>query len=85
MADQADNEAIGKIAVFGSLGRIPQSWLGYGIAIACVALAFGIRLLLAPILSDQSPFLLFLPAVLVCLISPYCGKGRNSDANVTVD
>ena len=74
MADQAYNEATGNTAVFGSLGRrIPQPWLGYAIAIACVALAFGIRLLLAPILLDQSPFLLFLPAVLIA--SAFGGAG----------
>ena len=81
MADQVYNEATGNTAVFGWLGRrIPQPWLGYAIAIACVTLAFGIRLLLAPILSDQSPFLLFLPAVLIASAFGGAGPGMLATA-----
>jgi len=81
MADQAYNEAPGNTAVFGWLGRrILQPWFGYAIAIACVTLAFGIRLLLAPILSDQSPFFLFLPAVLIASAFGGAGPGMLATA-----
>jgi two-component system sensor kinase FixL len=36
---------------------------GYGAAFASVALAFGVRILLTPVLGDDSPYLLFVPAV----------------------
>ncbi|HET7680967.1 MAG TPA: PAS domain S-box protein [Xanthobacteraceae bacterium] len=81
MADQVYSEATGNTAFFGWLGRrIPPPGLGYAIAIGCVALAFAIRLLLAPILLDQSPFLLFLPAVLIA--SAFGGAGPGISATV---
>jgi two-component system, LuxR family, sensor kinase FixL len=39
--------------------------LGYSVALTCVAIAFGIRLLLTAELQQQAPFLFFAPAVLV--------------------
>jgi two-component system sensor kinase FixL len=39
--------------------------LGYGLAPLAVAIAFLIRLALAPVLGDTSPYLLYVPAVLV--------------------
>jgi two-component system, LuxR family, sensor kinase FixL len=66
---------------FGEMERrLPQPWLGYGIAVASVAVVFGARLLLAPILLDQSAFLLFLPAVLVA--SAWGGAGPGMLATV---
>jgi two-component system sensor kinase FixL len=53
--------------------RLPKPWRGYGIAVASVAVAFAARLLLAPVLLDQSAFLLFLPPVLVA--SAWGGAG----------
>ena len=38
---------------------------GYGAAFASVALVFGVRILLTPILGDDSPYLLFVPAALL--------------------
>jgi two-component system, LuxR family, sensor kinase FixL len=37
----------------------------YGIALAAVAIALGVRLALATPLGDESPYLFFVPAVLV--------------------
>src|SRR5262249_36266706 len=37
----------------------------YGLAVAFVAVAFGLRALLAPVLQSDSPFLLFVPAILL--------------------
>src|SRR5262245_43927491 len=48
-------------------GSANPAWpnaLRYGIAPACVALAFGARVLLGPVLQDQAPYLFFVPAVL---------------------
>jgi PAS domain S-box-containing protein len=53
-----------------SLRRAPQSYVA---AAAFVALAFGIRFVLEPILQDRSPFLPFLFAVVITAI--YCGMG----------
>jgi two-component system sensor kinase FixL len=36
----------------------------YGLALGCVAVAYAAELLLSPILQDQSPYLLFVPAIL---------------------
>ncbi len=48
------------------VGRFPQhEVLRYSIAALAVALSFAARLALVPLLSDQSPYLLFVPAVLV--------------------
>jgi len=41
------------------------TFMRYGVSIAAVAVALGARLLLTPIVSDESPYLLFLPAVVV--------------------
>lgn len=54
-------------------GKISRLALHYGVAVGSIALAFGLRLLLAPILHDQAAFLLFLPAVL--LSSAFGGGG----------
>src|SRR5262249_51253505 len=53
--------------------RIPPLWLHYGIAVAGTLGAFAVRALLAPVLLDQAPFLLFAPAVL--LASAFGGAG----------
>src|SRR5215218_8231577 len=45
------------------LGR--ERVLRYGIAPAAVGITFALRILLTPILHDDSPYLLFVPAVLV--------------------
>src|SRR5262249_13374464 len=42
-----------------------QIALLYGIALAAVGLALAVRLILASILGDESPYLFFVPAVLV--------------------
>jgi len=42
-----------------------RAGLRYGIAPAAAALAFTVRVLLAPILDDEAPYLFFIPAVLV--------------------
>ena len=42
-----------------------QAWLLYGIAPIAIAIAFVARIALSPILHDHSPFLIFVPAVLV--------------------
>ena len=55
--------------------RALQSWIAYGIAVVSVVLAFGARLLLAPVLLDQSAFLLFLPAVLIASALGGVGPG----------
>ena len=81
MADLPFKQPPESYKFFGELERrLPQPWLGYGIAVASVAVIFGARLLLAPILLDQSAFLLFLPAVLVA--SAWGGVGPGMLATV---
>jgi two-component system, LuxR family, sensor kinase FixL len=53
--------------------HLTGAWLRYFIAAASVAAAFGIRVLLGPLLWDQSPFLLFVPAIMVA--SAFGGAG----------
>src|SRR5262245_43319835 len=51
-----------------SLGRWlaeRQTWLLYGIAPIAIAIALAARFLLSPVLHDYSPYLIFIPAVLV--------------------
>lgn len=48
----------------------PLPWRGYGIALLAVALAFAIRLILAPLIREESSFLLFFGAV---TIAAWCG------------
>ena len=50
-----------------------QSALRYGIALAAVAMGLAIRALFAPVLQDESPYLFFVPAVL--LAAGLCGFG----------
>jgi two-component system sensor kinase FixL len=54
----AQSEPAGKLGISDHVVR-------YGVAIAAVAVALGVRLLLAPVLHDQSPYLFFVPAVLI--------------------
>jgi PAS domain S-box-containing protein len=53
-----------------SLRRAPQN---YVVAVAFVAVAFGVRLALEPVLQDRSPYLPFVFAVAITAI--YCGVG----------
>src|SRR5437667_12373305 len=61
----------GKSAIGSALGLAEPQFtarqiaLLYGISVAAVAVALVARLLLAPILGDESPYLFFVPAVLV--------------------
>jgi two-component system sensor kinase FixL len=74
MADPSPPQTIEKSSFLaGAKRRLRGAWWKYGIAIAGVAIAFAIRLLLAPALMDQSAFLLFLPAVLIA--SAFGGTG----------
>jgi two-component system sensor kinase FixL len=56
-----------------ALASIQSGPVRYGIAVAMVAAAFGLRILLVPSLQNDSPFLLFVPAIL--LASGLCGFG----------
>jgi two-component system sensor kinase FixL len=47
--------------------------LRYSVALGCVAIALGARLVLAPMLQDQAPYLFFAPAVLAA--SAFAGLG----------
>jgi len=47
----------------GSTGR--SYWLRYGVAILAVGMALLVKLLLDPLITDQSPFLLLAGAVMV--------------------
>jgi two-component system sensor kinase FixL len=61
-----------------SIGRwhfLRQEALRYGIAPVAVALAFGARLALAPILPEGAPYLLFVPALLVAAAMGGLGPG----------
>src|SRR5690242_19724798 len=58
----ASLQAIDKYQYLSKLGPF---WRGYAIAFAGVIAVFGLKLLFAPLLLDQSPFFLLLPAVLV--------------------
>ena len=49
--------------------------LAYSLALACVALAFAVRLLLASSLPQQAPYLFFAPAVLVAAAMGGFGPG----------
>src|ERR1700674_3918153 len=49
--------------------------LAYSLALACVALAFAVRLLLASSLPQQAPYLFFAPAVLVAAALGGFGPG----------
>lgn len=40
-----------------------RACFGYSLALSCVAVAFGVRLLLQPLLGSQAPFMFFVPAV----------------------
>ncbi len=81
MADPALRACAAPLAFLARLQRgMPRLWLRYGIAIVGTALAFGLRLLLAPVLLDQVPFLLFVPAVLVA--SAFGGTGPGLLATV---
>jgi len=44
--------------------RVRGPWFGYGVAAATAALAFLVELLLAPIFSDRTIFVIFVPAVI---------------------
>jgi PAS domain S-box len=80
MADPVFQQAFEKLSFFDYLERwIQRPWRAYGVAIAMVAATFGIRFLFAPLL-DQSPFLLFLPAVLV--VSAFGGAGPGAFATI---
>jgi two-component system sensor kinase FixL len=48
-----------------SLTLVRSATARYALAAALVALAFGLRALLAPMLQDDSPFLFFVPAILL--------------------
>lgn len=61
-------------------GKISWLTLRYGFAVVSIALAFGLRFLLAPILQDQASFLLFLPAVLISSAFGGAGPGLLSTA-----
>ena len=67
-AQTAMTEAPTPAAPSGAAAASKSDWrrggLRYGIAAGAVALAAGVRLVLTPILSDESPFLFFVPAVL---------------------
>ena len=45
--------------------RRSSPFLRYGVAVIVIALALGVKLLLDPLIADQSPFLLFAAAVMV--------------------
>ena len=49
--------------------------LAYSLALTCVAVAFAIRLLLAPSLPQQAPYLFFAPAVLIAAAFGGFGPG----------
>jgi two-component system, LuxR family, sensor kinase FixL len=55
----------GALGAFGRWLVARQNVLRYGIAPAAVAIALAIRALFEPILRDQTPFLVFVPAVLL--------------------
>jgi two-component system, LuxR family, sensor kinase FixL len=54
---------------------VPRIAKRYGIAPAAVALAFGARALLSPVLGDEARFLLFVPAVLAAGVIGGLGPG----------
>src|SRR3712207_4920218 len=55
--------------------RRPSPFLRYGVAVIAIALALGIKLLLDPLMADQSPFLLFAAAVMVAAWFGGLGSG----------
>jgi two-component system sensor kinase FixL len=59
---------------------LSRNILRYGLALACVAVAFASRFLLSPILQDQAPYLLFVPAVLVAGAFAGLGPGLSATA-----
>lgn len=81
MEEHVAPQVIEKSRFFSEVERgIPRPWVGYGIAVGSVAVALGVRLLLAPVLLDQSAFLLFLPAVLIA--SAFGGAGPGTVATM---
>ncbi len=52
----------------------------YGVALACAALAFGVRIALAPWLQETSVFLLYVPAVVVASAIGGAGPGLMATA-----
>jgi two-component system sensor kinase FixL len=62
----------------GNLSKTPA--VKYGISVVCVLAAFALRFLLSPILSDQSIFLFFVPAVLISSAFGGLGPGLLSTA-----
>jgi two-component system sensor kinase FixL len=52
-----------------------EGWLGYALAAATVAVAFGIRVTLQDYLEDRAVFILFMPAILAASIAGGIGPG----------
>lgn len=50
-------------------------WMGYGLAVAAVAIALAAQLLLRGILDDNAAFALFAPAILVAVVAGGAGPG----------
>jgi two-component system, LuxR family, sensor kinase FixL len=82
MAGAWKGRTMAEIAAQGDLSNATRQAAGlwraalcYGIATAAVALAFAARALLNPFLGDQSPFLLFVPAVLAASTVGGLGPG----------
>jgi two-component system, LuxR family, sensor kinase FixL len=59
----------------GTVQRGRDAALRYAIAIAAVAIAFAVRFALAPLLSDQAPYLFFVPALLLAAGAGGFGPG----------
>ena len=74
MTDLGSTQSAAPLAFLLRLERkIPRLLLHYGIALTAIAIAFGVRVLLGPLLLDQAPLLLFVPAVLIA--SAFGGAG----------
>src|SRR3954468_9496230 len=66
MADVAAKSAEGSAGPAGSRWRSVRPVIGqYGAAVAAIVMALAVRILLAPILRDEAPYLFFVPAVLI--------------------
>jgi two-component system, LuxR family, sensor kinase FixL len=61
--------ASGRLKGIGSQRPIWTGPFGYSLAVTSVVLAFAVRLLLAPSLPNQAPYLFFAPAVLVAALA----------------
>lgn len=57
-----------------------RAWRTYGVVIAAVLAAYGLRMLLEPILETNHPYVLFYPVVLVAAYA--CGRGPAAAAAV---